>query len=424
MKSHAAARSLTKQDVKTLALAALGGALEFYDFVIFVFFTAVLGRLFFPPEMPEWLGQIQAFGIFAAGYLFRPLGGVVMGHFGDRFGRKRMFSLSVGLMATPTLLIGLLPTYQTLGYGAPLLLLMMRILQGIAIGGEVPGAWAFVSEHVPARRVGLACSLLESGLTIGILLGSLVAVAINGRLSPAEVQDYGWRLPFLLGGVFGLVILYLRRWLQETPVFEEIRQLKQTSAMPLGDVFRHHRQEALVSVIGSCMLTACFSVLFLMTPTLLVKLFQVPLVEALQANTAANLGLCVSVVVAGMACDRFGPKPVIAIGTPLLVASLYALYGGIAMAPHLLLPLYATAGFFAGVVGVVPIVMVQLFPARVRFTGISLCYNIAYAAIGGITPLVLPALTGLSPFAPAHYVTVACVVGGATILLLAKPRRA
>ena len=146
----AAPASSAPRELRTLTLAALGGALEFYDFIIFVFFTGVIGQLFFPPDTPDWLRQLQAFGLFAAGYLARPLGGIVMAHFGDRSGRKRMFTLSVFLMAVPTLLIGLLPTYATLGYAAPLALLVLRILQGAAVGGEVPGAWTFVAEHVPA----------------------------------------------------------------------------------------------------------------------------------------------------------------------------------------------------------------------------------------------------------------------------------
>ena len=132
-------RPLNHQDYKTLTLAALGGALEFYDFIIFVFFAAVVGELFFPADIPEWLRQVQTFGIFAAGYLARPLGGIIMAHFGDLVGRKKMFTLSILLMAIPTLAIGLLPTYASMGIVAPLLLLLMRILQGAAIGGEVPG---------------------------------------------------------------------------------------------------------------------------------------------------------------------------------------------------------------------------------------------------------------------------------------------
>ena len=417
------ARPLSLQDAKTLALASLGGALEFYDFVIFVFFTAVLGRQFFPPDMPEWLGQIQTFGIFAAGYLFRPLGGVVMAHFGDRSGRKRMFTVSVGLMAIPTLAIGVLPTYAVFGYGAPLLLLLMRILQGIAIGGEVPGAWVFVSEHVPFRRMGLACSLLETGLTAGILLGSLVATQVNTHFTTDEVETFGWRLPFLLGGVFGLIIVYLRQWLQETPVFEEISQLKLLSAVPIKDVLSHYRKDVVVSIIAAWMLTACMVVVLLMTPTLLVRLFHVPMVEALHANTAATIGLCVSVIVAGMASDRFGPAKVTAVGTPLLILSLYALYVGAEQGAEGLLLLYGAAGFFAGVIGIVPIVMVRSFPAAVRFTGISLCYNVTYAIIGGLTPLIIPILTEVSPLAPAHYVTLASVGGMVAVLIQARRSR-
>jgi MFS family permease len=131
-------RPLNRQDYKTLTLAALGGALEFYDFIIFVFFAAVVGELFFPADIPEWLRQVQTFGIFAAGYLARPLGGIIMAHFGDLVGRKKMFTLSILLMALPTLAIGLLPTYASIGIAAPLLLLLMRILQGAAIGGKCP----------------------------------------------------------------------------------------------------------------------------------------------------------------------------------------------------------------------------------------------------------------------------------------------
>ncbi|MFA7299917.1 MAG: MFS transporter, partial [Sideroxydans sp.] len=172
---HNAATPAPPSRGRTLALSALGGALEFYDFIIFIFFAAAISQLFFPPDMPDWLRQVQTFGIFAAGYLARPLGGIIMAHFGDLFGRKRMFMLSIFLMAVPTLTIGLLPTYAVIGIWAPLLLLAMRVLQGAAIGGEVPGAWVFVAEHVPPRHIGFACGTLTAGLTGGILLGSLVA---------------------------------------------------------------------------------------------------------------------------------------------------------------------------------------------------------------------------------------------------------
>ena len=137
-------RPLTRGDYKTLGLSALGGTLEFYDFVIYVFFATIVSKLFFPADMPDWLRMLQTFGIFAAGYLARPLGGIIMAHFGDLIGRKRMFTLSILMMAVPTLIMGLLPTYAQIGILAPLMLLLMRMIQGAAIGGEVPGAWVFV----------------------------------------------------------------------------------------------------------------------------------------------------------------------------------------------------------------------------------------------------------------------------------------
>jgi len=168
-------RPLNREDYKTLGLSALGGTLEFYDFVVFVFFANVIGTLFFPADLPDWMRQLQTLGIFAAGYLARPLGGIIIAHYGDKIGRKKMFSLSIFLMAVPTLVIGLLPTYEAIGIAAPLLLLAMRVLQGAAIGGEMPGAWVFVAEHSPVKNYGLAIGTLTSGITGGIFLGSLTS---------------------------------------------------------------------------------------------------------------------------------------------------------------------------------------------------------------------------------------------------------
>lgn len=174
--------------------------LELYDFIIFVFFANVIGKLFFAASLPDWVRQAQTFGIFAVGYLVRPIGGIVIAHFGDMRGRKRMFTLSVLLMAIPTLLIGLLPTYQSIGVAAPLLLLTMRVMQGAAIGGEAPGAWVFVAEHARRERLGFAVGLLTSGLSFGILLGSLMATCLSRVFSLAQIAAGAWRIPFLIDG--------------------------------------------------------------------------------------------------------------------------------------------------------------------------------------------------------------------------------
>jgi len=413
------ARPLTGQDYKTLGLAALGGALEFYDFIIFVFFASVIGQLFFPPSVPEWLRQLQTFGIFAAGYLARPLGGIIMAHFGDLLGRKKMFTLSILLMSVPTLAMGLMPTYHAVGLLAPVLLLVLRILQGAAVGGEVPGAWVFVSEHVPARHVGYACGTLTAGLTAGILLGSLVATGINTVFTPAELADWGWRVPFLIGGVFGIASMYLRRWLHETPVFAELQQRKALAAeMPLKSVVRDHRGAVAISMLLTWMLSAGIVVVILMTPTFLQKLYGFDARTSLVANSVATLCLTVGCVVSGSLADKIGARRTLFCGGLLLAACSYGFYTTIHTRPDLLVPLYGLAGFMVGTIGAVPFVLVNAFPAQVRFSGLSFSYNLSYAIFGGLTPMIVTLMLKSDPLAPAHYVVALCALGMVTALFV------
>lgn len=418
------ARPLTRNDYKTLSLSALGGALEFYDFIIFVFFATVVGKLFFPAEMPEWLRLMQTFGIFAAGYLARPLGGIIMAHFGDLLGRKKMFTLSIFMMAVPTLIMGLLPTYAQIGMWAPILLLLMRVIQGAAIGGEVPGAWVFVSEHVPARHIGYACGTLTCGLTVGILLGSLVATAINSIYTPVEVADYAWRIPFLLGGVFGLFSVYLRRWLHETPIFAELQQRKALAAeVPLRAVLRDHRGAIAISMLLTWLLSAGIIVIILMTPTVLQTVYHFSPTIALQANSLAIVFLSFGCIGSGVLADRFGAGRVFVFGSALLLITSWTFYHSLFNHPDWLFPLYALSGLLVGTIGAVPYVMVKAFPAVVRFSGLSFSYNLAYAIFGGLTPMIVTLLLKENPMGPAYYVAVICGIGIAVGAYLWKQGR-
>ena len=416
------APGLDRAQARTLALASLGGVLEFYDFVIFVFFAGTIGHLFFPPDQPDWLRQVQAYGLFAAGYLARPLGGVVMAHFGDTAGRKRVFTLSVLLMAIPTLLIGLMPTFDRIGSLAPLLLLVMRLLQGAAIGGEAPGGWVFVAEHAPIGRTGLALGLLTTGLTGGILLGSLVAALLTVLVGQTAMLAWVWRVPFLLGGVFGLGAMVLRRWLGETPVFEAMRAQAGADAwhrkgLPLSRVLSGHRPAVLLSMACTWMLTATIVVVILMAPALLNKQHAIPAAQAQLAGLFASASLCLSAVAVGAATDRWGLRPVALAVVPLLILAGYGLFGlADAAAPRMLLLLSGLAGLTAGSVSLVPVAMVQLFPPAVRFSGLSFSYNVAYAVFGGITAPLVSWLGTLDPLAPAHYVAAVALVGLAALL--------
>ncbi|WP_263147164.1 MFS transporter [Pseudomonas sp. RIT-PI-AD] len=419
-----APRALTRSDYKTLSLSALGGALEFYDFIIFVFFATVVGKLFFPADMPEWLRLFQTFGIFAAGYLARPLGGIVMAHFGDLLGRKRMFTLSIFLMAVPTLLMGLLPTYAQIGILAPLALLLLRVIQGAAIGGEVPGAWVFVAEHVPPRHIGYACGTLTSGLTFGILLGSLMATLINSLYDAAEVQAYAWRIPFIVGGVFGLFSVYLRRWLHETPVFAELQMRKALAEeIPLKTVVRDHREAVVLSMLLTWVLSAGIVVVILMTPNVLQSAYGFDAATALRANSLAILFLTGGCILAGALADRFGAGRTFIVGSLLLAATSWTFYTQLRVHPQWLMPLYALTGLCVGVIGAVPYVMVKAFPAVVRFSGLSFSYNLSYAIFGGLTPMAVALLLKYSPLGPAYYVIALCGLGLAVGVYLLRRGR-
>ncbi|MFK3692853.1 MFS transporter [Agrobacterium tumefaciens] len=400
----AAARPLNSQDYKTLGLSALGGALEFYDFIIFVFFATVIGHLFFPPEMPDWLVMIQTFGIFAAGYLVRPLGGIVLAHYGDRYGRKRVFAFSILLMALSTLGMALMPTYATIGVAAPILLIILRMLQGAAIGGEVPGAWTFVAEHVPFRRVGLACGFLTSGLSFGIMLGSLIAFAINSLFTPEDVAGYAWRIPFLLGGVFGLIAVYLRRWLEETPIFMEMKKSKSlTDKLPLGLVLKHHMRGVIISALLTWVLSAAIVVTTLMTATFLQKLYGYTPTQALAGTSFGTLFLIFGVIIAGALIDRVGSGIFFMGASIFFGVATFTFYSYAGTSLQTMFVLYGLMGLSVGMAGAVPYVMVRAFPASVRFSGLSFAYNVSYAVFGGLTPIGVTTALAINPMAHAWY---------------------
>jgi len=343
---------------------------------------------------------------------------IVSGSFGDLLGRKRMFALSIFLMAVPTLAIGLLPTYASIGIVAPLLLLLMRILQGVAIGGEVPGAWVFIAEHVPAQRFGFGIGTLTAGLTIGILLGSLLAGAINSIYSPEQVAAFAWRIPFIAGGLFGFVSVYLRRYLEETPVFQELKARRALAReVPIKTVLRDHRSETLLALALTWVLTAAIVVIILFTPSYLQQVFHVPARYALQANTFATFMFAVGCLVFGWASDRFGARATMLVGFAGLLGSSYVFYSWLPSAPVILNRTYGLVGFFVGAATVVPIVALRLFPAPVRFSGLSFSYNVSYAIFGGLTPVFLSIWLRTNPMAPGYYVGGLALFGMALAIL-------
>ncbi len=303
-----AAAPLTGRDIRTLGLSALGGALEFYDFIIFVYFVVVLGHLFFPPGIPDWLVQFQAFGIS------RPsISGAAAGRNRPRpFRRPARPQAHVHALHFPDGAFHLrhrLPAhvrdYRPCG---PVRCAAAAHGAGRGHRRRGAGAWVFVSEHVPERRVGLACGILTGGLTSGILLGALVATAINRSFSPQDIQAYAWRIPFFIGGVFGFCAVLSAHMAGETPVFQQMKARKALSeALPVAVVVRPSRRGSVIlSVLLTWLLSGAIVVVILMTPTLLQTRYAIAPATALTANALATFFLTAGCIATGALCDRFG----------------------------------------------------------------------------------------------------------------------
>ena len=385
------ARPLNRKDIKTLTLSSLGGTLEFYDFVIYALYAnLIIAPLFFPSSLSPFTRELFAWGLFAAGYFVRPIGGIIMAHFGDRIGRKKMFTLSVAMMALPTFLIGVLPTYESIGIFAPLLLLIMRMFQGAAIGGEMPGAWVFIAEHTPKQRYGLGIGILTSGITGGICLGYLVMIIISIIFTNEEIRDYAWRIPFIIGGVFGVISVYLRRFLSETPIFKELAARKALEKnIPVVAVMKNHKFACLLVTFVTWSLSTTVMVGILITPSaVLAGIYKLPTMDCWIAGCVVSLMLTFGCVLFGWLEDKIGTTltMIIAWGG-LCVTSLYfylSLRTGISISEVYVN--YGLFGLFTGAIVLTPIVGTRAFPPSIRYSGLSFSYNLAYAVFSGITP--------------------------------------
>lgn len=405
-------KSLTRQDYKTLSLSALGATLELYDFVIFIFLIKELSTLFFPADSPLWLNQIQAIAIFSAGFIVRPISGVIIAHFGDKVGRKRMFTLSIFLMAVPTLCIGLLPTYATIGIASPALLLLMRIMQGAAIGGEVPGAWVFVAEHINKKRLGVGLGIITCGISAGSMLGALVVLAITKSFSAEEIHSFAWRIPFIIGGIFGLIAVYLRRYLSETPVFKEIAAQRDLNrSLPIKTVLSEHKQASILSAIMTWTTASVAVVIILMPTSLLPEKYGISKALVLKANVLATIMMVAGNISLGWLYDRFGIKTCYIFGWLGVLISSFVFFNNIQANNELVFIIsYMFAGYFAGTTVTMPIMSIPCFPIDVRYTGVSFSYNLAFAASGFLTPIIVALWLKATPLGPFYYLAIACLL--------------
>lgn len=413
---------LTRGHRKNLALASLGSILEYYEFMIFGFLIVVISRLFFPPSMPDSMKTFQTFVIFSLGFLLRPLAGVVLGHLGDRFGRKRVFLFTVFAMAVPTTLMSLLPTYAQIGIAAPIILLILRMAQGIAIAGEFAGSTVFITEHVPGSRVGTALGWMVGASYLGFFLGAAMGATLSNTLDPVSLDSWGWRVAFLVGGIFGLAAVFLRRSLDETPLFREIMQIKGAAkASPLKDLLTRHLRPTIFVTCAAVYLGVIFWLVYLYMPTLLQNQYGFERSTVFNANAAALLILSLSCVIWGWLADKIGVPVVLAIGaigSPLVVSLFFWNIDTIAGDQDALIWWYLVFSVFIGTIVTVMILAALAFPTEVRFTGVGLAFNLG-VVISGMTPAALAWLVAFVAESSVLYVVVANGVFGVLLAAIA-----
>lgn len=401
---------------RVLASAAIGQFVEWYDFVIYAYAASIISTLFFP-SADRAAALLSTFAVYAVGFVMRPAGGLLFGHLGDKLGRRGVLAFVILLMGASTGAIGLLPTYQQIGLAAPLLLVACKLVQGLSAGGEAMGSNALVAEHAPSNRRGAYVGFGYSFANLPAVFAALLVLLLTTVLTSSAYAAWGWRIPFLLGGVLSLVGLYIRQRIGESPAFEETKAARRTATRPLAEVLREHRTPlafcfamATLSGLGFYTLTGYFA-------TYLSESVGLAGNASLASNSVALVIAFITMPLAGLWSDRVGRRRVLMVGAALSVvlsipAYLIAGMGSLVTAIIGQGILALALGTFFGPVG---IVFLELFPTRARYSGAAIGYNGAYVLFGGTAPLLstwLVTSTG-SLLAPAVYMAVlaACVLG-------------
>ncbi|WP_373376919.1 MFS transporter [Cupriavidus nantongensis] len=396
---------------RAIIATVIGNGLEWFDFTVYSFFAVIIARLFFPTgnDLSSLLLAVATFGV---GFFMRPVGGIVLGVYADRVGRKAALSLTILLMAVGTTLIGIAPTYDQIGIFAPLLIVVARLMQGFSAGGEMGGATAFLTEYAPARQRAYYSSWIQASIGVAVLLGAAVGTFVTSSLSPEALNSWGWRLPFLLGIVIGPVGYYIRHHLDETPAF---RDTAERADSPLKEIFQAYPRETTASFSMVILWTVCTYVLLFYMPTYAVKVLKVPQADGFVAGMAGGCAIMVFAPLVGLLADRIGRRVLLSGSALLILVLAWPMFAYINHVPGLasLLVFQLVFGvLIATYTGPILAAFSELFPARVLSTGLSVAYNFAVTIFGGFASFIITwliATTG-SSMAPAIYVMIAAAI--------------
>ncbi len=417
---------------RAILAASVGNLLEWYDFSVYAVFAIYIGANFFPSGSPG-VDLVKAFLVFGLGFIIRPLGAIAIGVYADRAGRKAALTATILIMAGGTLIIAAAPSYAIIGFGAPLLLLAGRLLQGFSAGGEIGSAAAFLVEHAPPGRKGLFAAWLQGSMGMSNILGALVAFTVTSLLPMSQVIGWGWRIPFILGLAIVPIGVWLRRTLEETPEFraefershstpterglstERGPSARREPRLPLIDVFREHSAALCVGFGISILWAVAVYVLLIFMPVFVQRAFGYTAAQAFGSSLIENVIFVGGCFLFGAMADRIGHFRMQALGGAALLVAVLPLFVWLDRSRStlvLVLVLSACAIMVASFTSIAPTVLSNLFPIRVRSTGVSLVYNAAIVIFGGFAPAILTWFTAAgtgSVLAPAWYVTLAAV---------------
>jgi MFS family permease len=418
--------SAPKPTVKTrqIVAAVIGNALEWYDFVVYGFLTVIISRLFFPTDS-DYASLLAAMATFGVGFFMRPVGGILIGMYSDRRGRKAALQLIMLLMTISMAMIAFAPTHAAIGAAAPVLIVLARLLQGVATGGEFASATAFLVESAPPSRRGFFGSLQMLGQGVAALGGACAGMLITQGLTPEQVDSWGWRLPFMVGLLIGPVGLWIRRHLDETEAFIEAAR-EPAAAFSLRMLWREYRRALLCSfglVVSS---TIMFYVVLVYMPTYAKTQLGIPLGDAFTAQVAGLLCLIVATPLFGMLSDRIGRRAVMMAASVAYLVLPYPLLAWLLAEPGLArlatMQMIVCSAIGIGF-GAVSTALAEQFPVRMRSTGLALSYNLGVMLFGGFAQLIVTWLIKLTgtPLAPAYYVMFGALVGLLASWFLREP---
>mgnify|MGYP002376911483 CR=1 FL=1 len=398
---------------KVLGASFIGNFVEWFDYASYGYFATVIAHAFFPEIAPE-SALLATFAVFAISFIVRPIGGIVWGGIGDKIGRRTALSWSILIMSGATTLIAFLPSYAQIGIFAPILLLVIRMVQGFSASGEYAGATSFIAEYSPDNRRGLYTSIVPASTAAGLLAGSLMSAGLFAILDDAQMQSYGWRLPFLLAAPLGLIGLYIRLKLEDTPKFRELEQSHEVEATPVRELFTNYWRQILLAFGVTCLNAVGFYLILSYMPTYLITEMGIGEEQSFIA-TSITLAVYIGLIfLMGQLSDRFGRKTVLITASVLFIAltvPLFAMLDGAAIWKIVLIQVVFGALLTIND-GTLPCFLSEIFPTRVRYSGFAFSFNTANAIFGGTAPFVATWLIGAtgSKLAPAWYLVAAAVV--------------